>query len=577
MHASGSTSVRLHFRPDASGDGQVEAETWQEALPPADWDEALRLLKRINLSTTPTGERLASLVTVDGFEPWWFVQDRLFRFTLLPLTRYLPLLARLAGANEAQLIDAPAEARRALRALSGRAGFPRFTLAGGLPIAASPSRRVAAWLGQAAARLVSNAALIGFRLTRRDTVLYTIDIVSPGLDHDFRISPLYAELRRRGYRYAEYAHSLSPRIALGNMLRRRRPAVVLEAFDDDPRVSYQLPRAAQPLSAAEGGTLEDRVLRAVALEVLGWCQASAARYRALRRALMRQGARRAIVFDDNRHNHELVAACHSLGLKVLGFQHGVFNRFHTGTMAYGFEGARTHAFDLYGVWGPLFRERLLAGSCLYDADQVVVCGPLRAPHGCPPPADPAARAAQKDLVRAGEKASRPRVLLVSEPLARKGEVQTYLEALIGSGRFDLCVKLRPGEEPAGLRAYGLDPASVRMLQTATVYEAFGQVDLALGTYSTVLYEAALSLIPTVWLRTAIAYGRELAEEGLAEAAEDPQHVVAAVDRALRLPREELLRRRDRIWSNAADDGARRLVETGEARLWPELAHRGRSR
>ena len=562
MPASGSTSVHLHFRPDASGDGRVEADAWHEALHPADWDEALRLLKRINLSTTPTGERLASLVTVDGFEPWWFVQDRLFRFTLLPLTRYLPVLARLAGANEAQLIDAPAEARRALQPLSGRAGFPRFTFVGG-HAADSPSRRLSAWLGQAAVRLVSNLALVGFRLTRRDTVLYTIDIVSPGLDHDFRIGPLYAELRRRGYRFAEYTHSLSPRMALGNMLRLRRPAVVLEAFDDDPRATYPLPRAAQPMGAAEGGTLEDRMLRAVALEVLGWCQASAARYRALRRALVRQGARRAIVFDDNRHNHELVAACHSLGLTVLGFQHGVFNRFHTGTMAYGFEGARSHAFDLYGVWGPLFRERLLAGSHLYEADRVVVCGPLRAP-----------RAERPEPARS---LGRPRVLLVSEPLARKAEVRNYLEMLIRSGRFELCVKLRPGEDPTGLRAYGIDPASVHLLQTPTVYEAFSQVDLALGTYSTVLYEAALSLIPAVWLRTAIAYGRELAEESLAEAAEDPQQVVAAVDRALRLPQEELRRRRDRIWSNATEDGARRLIETGEARLWPELVHQGRSR
>jgi len=304
-------------------------------------------------------------------------------------------------------------------------------------------------------------------------------------------------------------------------------------------------------------------LRAVALEVLGWCQASAARYRALRRALVRQGARRAIVFDDNRHNYELVAACHSLGLKVLGFQHGVFNRFHTGTMAYGFEGARSHAFDLYGVWGPLFRERLLAGSRLYEAGQVVVCGPLRAP--------------QAEWPEPARSLRRPRVLLVSEPLARKGEVLAYLEAIIRSGRFELWVKLRPGEDPAGLRAYGIDPAKVNVLQTPTVYEAFSQVDLALGTYSTVLYEAALSLIPTVWLRTAIAYGRELAEEHLAEAAEDPQNVVAAVDRALRLPREELIRRRDRIWSNAAEDGARRLMEMGEARLWPERVHRGHRR
>ncbi len=411
---------------------------------------------------------------------------------------------------------------------------------------------------------LSYLAVIGFRLTRRDTVLYTIDIVSPGLDHDFRIGPLYAELRRRGYRFAEYAHSLSPRVAMRNMLRRRRPAVVVEAFDANPYSAFPPPRGAQALAAILGGALEERVLRAVSLEVVGWCQASIARYRALRRVLRWQAARRAIVFDDNRHNYELVAACRSLGLKVLGFQHGVFNGFHTGTMAYGFEGTRSHAFDLYGVWGPLFRERLLAASRLYDAGQVVVCGPLRVPHQGPSPAGKAAQAA-----------ARPRVLLVSEPLARKKEVQSYLEVLERSGRFVLYVKLRPGEDPAGLRAYGLDPASVEILQTATVYEAFERVDLALGTYSTVLYEAALSLIPTVWLRTSIAYGRELAEEGLAEAAEDPQQVVAVVDRALRIPREELLRRRDRIWSSAAEDGAQRLMEVAETRLWHEWARRER--
>ncbi len=562
MHATGAAPLRLHYRSEPSGEERVEAEAWQVELPPADWDEALRLLKRINLSAAPTGERLPSLVRVDGFEPWWFVQDRLFRFTLLPLTRYLGLFPRLEGVAQVDLAGAPPEARRALQPLSGRAGFPHFTFDGASRPASASPRSSTSWLGRSALRLVSHAAALAFRLARRDTVLYTIDIVSPGLDHDFRLGPLYAELRRRGYRYAEYAHSLSPRAALKNMLRRRRPAVVLEAFDDGPAATQELPQAAKPLANAKGGTLEERVLRAVALEALGWCRASASRYQRLRRVLLRNRARRAVVLDDNRHNHELVAACRSLGLRVLGFQHGVFNRFHTGTMAYGFEGARSHGFDLYGVWGPLFRERLLAGSRLYDADRVVVSGPLRAPHANHVPR-------RSTAGREG----RPCVLLVSEPLARKHEVRAYLEALVQTGRYELCVKLRPGEDPAGLRAYGLDPASVLLLQTPTVYEAFAQVDLALGTYSTVLYEAALSLLPTVWLRTAIAYGRELAEEGLAEAAEAPSSVVEVIERALRLAPEELQRRRYRIWSNAAGDGASRLMDFAEARLWPELAHR----
>jgi hypothetical protein len=192
----------------------------------------------------------------------------------------------------------------------------------------------------------------------------------------------------------------------------------------------------------------------------------------------------------------------------------------------------------------------------------VISGPLRSPQTEP--------AAPREQTGRG---GRPRILLVSEPLARKREVQQYVEAIVSCGRFELCVKLRPEEDPDGLRAYGLDPQSLRILQTPTVYEAFAQVDLVLGTYSTVLYEAGLSLIPTVWLRTAIAYGRELAEEGLAQAAEEPASVVAAIERALRLAPEELQRRRDRIWLNAAGDGASRLMDFAEARLWPDRAHR----
>jgi hypothetical protein len=316
MHATGAEPLRLHYRSEPSGEERVEAEAWQYELPPADWDEALRLLKRINLAAAPGGEHLAALVTVDGFEPWWFVQDRLFRFTLLPLTRYLALLPRLDGLKSVALDGAPPEARRALKPPLRPAGSRALTFEGG-EARPSASRTLSGWLGKAAVRLISELALIEFRLARRDTILYTIDIVSPGLDHDFRIGPLYAELRRRGYRYAEYAHSLSMRAALLNMLRRRRLAVVLEAFDDAPSAKFELPRAAQGMAALASGTLEERVLRALALEALGWCQASATRYSRLRRVVRRHGARRAIVLDDNRHNHELVAACHGLGLRVL--------------------------------------------------------------------------------------------------------------------------------------------------------------------------------------------------------------------------------------------------------------------
>jgi hypothetical protein len=535
-------TLRLRFRPGGDGDGVLEREGGAPIPVPApDYDRALDLLRQINQLRDASGQRLSSLVQQDGFEPWWYAQDRLLRFLLVPLTQYLPLIELGAGVDSLVVENAPADWKRLSDALGGpfRSAVPtasRFSPGRLLTMALS-------WMSIAA-----------FRLARRDTVFYIVDHVSPGLREDFRFSPLYRELERRGYRYAEYAHTLSPRIALENSWRRRRPVFFLESADPAPG------RNKHPEVEIPAGPLdsEQRALRMLVPHLLEGCRASAFRQRALVRALKAQRATRAILFDDNRHNHELAAACHTLGIPVLGFQHGVFNQFHAGLMAYGFAQARSHGFDRYGVWSDLFRDRLLNGSALYAPSQVFVCGPIRPPM----------QASKTDSSTPSPIAKkRIRVLVVSEPLARKQEVMPYLRALQSDPRFALCLKLRPGESNASLQEYGLRPESVRLLQTASVYEAFEQVDVAVGTYSSVLYEAALSLIPSVWIKTSRAYGRELVEEGLADAANDPSTLGDVLLRAAQLSAEERIRRRDRIWGKETGIGSVRLLDEAERTLW----------
>jgi ABC-type nitrate/sulfonate/bicarbonate transport system permease component len=79
------------------------------------------------------------------------------------------------------------------------------------------------------------------------------------------------------------------------------------------------------------------------------------------------------------------------------------------------------------------------------------------------------------------------------------------------------------------------------------------------------------------LRTSMAYGRELGEEGLCERADSPEAINLAVERALQLPPEELARRRERIWGANPGDGAARLLDAAEGRLWapPGKDNRGR--
>jgi hypothetical protein len=258
-----------------------------------------------------------------------------------------------------------------------------------------------------------------------------------------------------------------------------------------------------------------------------------------------------VIFDDNRHNHELTAACISLGIPVLGFQHGVFNKFHAGLMAFGFSGARPHAFDRYGVWSDLFRDRLLRDSGLFPPDRVFVSGPVRPPEEAAPQRTRARRPGQPDTLR---------VLVISEPLARKQEVAPYLQALLRDPQFEICLKLRPGESERSLEDYGLPAGRVRLIKTGTVYEALAQTDAAIGTYSTVLYEAILAMVPIVWMKTSRAYGRELGEDQLAETASRPEELPGAIRKAVARDDALLRRIRERVWGTDIRNGSECLLE-----------------
>jgi len=545
MGAGGETPSHLRFRPNPEPDGAFE-QTEGAPIPVAapDWDRALDLLRKLNNLVDDSGKPIPSIQTEDGFEPWWYGQDRMLRFFLVPLTQLLPLLSAVDGRKSLCVEGAPPDLERVLQAIGGKEGLPGLT-GGVLPKQMDSP-------GQWAMLALTLASLAVFRMARRDTLLYIIDHVSPGLRQDFRFAPLTRELERSDFRFAEFAHTLSPRQAVNNFFRRRRPVCFLESADFLARltgVRISIPSVAWP--AGVQLSIEDRALRALVPAAMDACLRSASRQRILKRMLRFQRVRRAVIFDDNRHNFELIAACLTLGIPVLGFQHGVFNKFHAGLMAYGFTGARPHAFDRYGVWSGLFRDRLLRDSALFTPERVFVAGPVRPPN--------IAAAGLEETRKPADPAVKIRVLVVSEPLARKSEVAAYLRALMRDPGFELYLKLRPGESEKSLEEYSLPLSGVQLLRTGTVYEACAQVDAAIGTYSSVLYEAALMSVPIVWMKTTRAYGRELVEEGLAESAERPEELPNAVRRACALPAGELHRRRERIWGGDVRNGAVSIV------------------
>jgi len=528
-------------RVDDTGENEVSLET-------EDPREALDLIRVLNRLETEQGRRVSSLVTADGFEPWWFVQDQLFHGWLVPFTRYRPVVRR---ALEGERIVEPPPALDRLLKLVGTVAAKPFEISGRSRFFRGALERGLGALLRSALGILSWVTAIGFRLRGKTIVLYAIDVVSPGSSCDFRLEPLYRELARRGYRYGEYLHSLEGLDAIKNLFRRGRSGIFLSAaaapWQALSAFSYRRPATGWKRPAGIVREEDWLFLQALASYGLEAATLAAGRYRACKRLLRLHRPKGALILDDSRHAHELVAACQELSIPVVGYQHGLaFNEYFTGLMAYGFEGARRHVFDAYGLWSEYFRQRLLQTSDLFDAKGTFVSGLLRPPLAAAAPATP--RVDGNDPIA---------VQVVSETLARTREVVPYVRKLLETLRFEVTLKLRPGEQP-GPEWAGLG-ARLRT-STAEVYESFRHADVVLGTYSSVLYEAILALRPVVVVKTSSPFGFTLGEEGLAELADRPEAIESATTRAAGLPLEELERRRRVVWGDTTLDGARAIVD-----------------
>jgi hypothetical protein len=514
----------------------------------------LDFLRRLNGLRNHHGERLSSCIRTEDFEPWWFSQEGLFWHLIVPYFKHhARLQPAMAGLSEFSAELAP-EAQAVLSRLAQERS-ENLAYSGLAPEEEAQAMRLA---------LTSTAAALRFRLAGKDTLLYAIDILSPGKDHDFRIGAIYRELRSRGYMFVEYLHYSDPKQARANRELRNRSAVYFESFTTLAANWRRSGGCAQAVMTA--GSFDFSVFghdalfaRAVARWALRKAYESVLEVRILRYLLRLGGIKRAVVLDDSRHANELIAACKSLGIPVLGYMHGLLNRYHVGLMAYGFEGARRHTFDLYGFWSEYFRQRVVQGGFYTEAD-TFTCGPLRLPSQ-----------AETDGLRTSPRKTAPplRILIASEPRAPQEEVAAYILALLADTRFRVFVKSRPGEErPYACRGLSTEAQSqIALIPGGTVFEAFQQADVVVASYSSVLYEAALALRPILYIGTSFSYGDDIAQDQLVEVAETPDEAGAAVIRAAATPEDILIRRRDTIWGRNIKDGACALFDEAETRLW----------
>lgn len=349
---------------------------------------------------------------------------------------------------------------------------------------------------------------------RGGTLVFTHFQDRDATGRDQQMGPFLEALAARGDRLVQV--ELVP--LSGSVLRARRP---------DGRLA--IPHALLLLAArllALGGRSRHR-LRAARRRVAAW-------------ALRALAVRIVYTIDESGSGQPFVQAGRSLGIPVVGVQHGDFRPGNPRYDAAAPGSEEVAPVDALCLWSPWFKRRLMAISRIYGEHNTRVTG--RPGHERPVPATP-------------EPAGEGRVnVLVLEDAGEEGGagLAPFVEALRGDGRFALRIRGHPGSARAGPR-----PPLQEELQWCRV---------AVGRRSSALLMAIRAGRPVVVLDPGA--DAELAREGLAEPAADPGALVAA---CLELSGSAGAGRArstwDRVWGDVPPGPPTdRILEVGDALL-----------
>lgn len=522
----------------------VAFETLESLVDPGSIEEATAFLHELATATLPDGTRVSESITYQGYELWWVNYDELYVRQCLPYTQYRRLLAHLKEYSNITLEAPPAAA---LFYIFLQAHGCRYSIQGNV-------RRfppVGIWL-QVFISLVSWPVLM---LMRPKIMMYTGDLFDPPRDHSFRMRLIYDELRARKLPFIEFIRSLEPvTTVLAHAGKRRRPViysyaikvVIVWLFGRDTS-REPLPRASDPERAFK---------LALASTSLGNVQATIWCVRVMTWFIRSIGVRAALIPSASSRTFHEVLGCRLAKIPTIGILHGAASKYYN---VYDFmpeyRGAKRLSLDVYGMWSQWWRDYYLANGKAYTADQLVVSGPMR-PLTVPPV--PRVRARHGAL----------RVLFIAEQLAEPGEILPYLEALMQAEGLELFFKFRSYSDGFEEWLKVQRPDLLERVDSAhilrgTMPDAIAHADVVVGSHSTAVLEALLSLTPIVFFYTK-KWGDYFSLEPMNARygifAKNPKQLIEYVVQSKNAPEETLKELRDMFFGDPYKNGSAWVVD-----------------
>ncbi len=368
--------------------------------------------------------------------------------------------------------------------------------------------------------LVSLCALLVSYVRNVRILIYTVDKFPHGQFRcDFRLRELYECLNEKRIPYTEVVSTPSGRVLMRHTQLRKRTSIYTAGGDLWSLLTPFFVKTIKKISRDMIDTsvfTEAEIVFVLALLRSLFFQFALVhnRVRFLRFVLRTLKVSRVYLIDDVWHYFELLVACEKESVSSVSIQHGHFTKYHVGMVpcAPVVLGTIIQPRRLF-VWTSYWKKELVRLGSYMNGSNVVVAGIKTA--------DPERTYAKQEYPIG--------VLVPYETDAPKSILVPYLKELKNAQGLVLYFKPRSDLQlESQLRQYGFSSDDQDVVVCTTLSECASQVHVAIGTYTSLLYDMIGHRISVILLTSVLDYGDGMITNGIARSVHAPHVLIDAI-------------------------------------------------
>ena len=392
---------------------------------------------------------------------------------------------------------------------------------------------------------ISLAAFVLAYVRKVSMIMYSVDKYPQGRYRcDFRLEALYEAASKEGVSSVEMLYAPSGHSLLKNLKLRGRVALYTTGIDFIFAYVYFWVKKKDPILqngkwGTEAFTAEERVFVEDLVAALEF-QFTFVPYRIrwMRWLLRALNIQQAFLIDDAWHYFEFLVATEQNGIRSSAIQHGHFTKYHVGMFpcAPRVSGKHIKPTELF-VWTEYWKSELKRLGSYMPQASVIVAG---SKGGKP-----------KKIVTVESKKGIG-VLIPYETDVPKHTMRMYVQELLNSPEIFIYFKPRPDLDlNEQLAQYGITRDMARVQVCESIQEFQSRIGVALGTYTTLLYDMIGYHIPVILATDVLDYGEGMIVNGLAELVVSPSQLVPTLRRASKTDLQVLNNRVEKLYGTTS--------------------------